>query len=296
METILNPDVAPVVDPDVAPVIDPVLPEGVNSIYGDLEVKWPEGFEEGLKNDPSLKPFVDQEGNISYNNVMKSYVHGKKQFGKEKIVLPTDKSSKEEIDEFYSKLNGYDPVIENYKVEVDAEKSSLDGEFIEGIRNFAHENRLSPAIAAKLHGFLSDRVEVDTESETAELQRIQEESFTALKKEWGGAYDSRVVAAKEVIAEYFSEDEQLMAAFEDPAVGDNPVVLKILGTIGAKLFKEVTFGGEGNTSMTPNDVERQIAAIMGDSSHAYHNANHAEHKHASADMMKLYELRAKHRK
>ena len=41
----------------------------IESIYGDLEVKWPEGFSDDLKNEPSLKPFVKADGTIDFGNL-----------------------------------------------------------------------------------------------------------------------------------------------------------------------------------------------------------------------------------
>lgn len=268
-----------------------------NPIYGDLAVKWPEGTDDEIKTDPSIKPFVDKDGNISYHNVLKSYAHTKKQFGKEKLSLPTENSPKEEVDEFYKKLYGYEPEYDNYKIET-KEEDNLHPEFSESIRKFAHENKLSPKSAQNLYNLLNTQAVKDSELEKVNFEKTVEDSTNLLKKEWGNAYEYRVNSAKKVIEEYLSDDADLMKAFqEDPRIGSNPLIVKILGMVGAKLYKEGTFGDTGGkSSMTPVDVERQIAAIMGDSNHAYHKYDHPEHQFAQKDMLKLFELRQKFKK
>ena len=269
----------------------------IESIYGDLEVKWPEGLSDDLKNEPSLKPFVKEDGTIDFGNLAKSYHNTKKDYGRAKTILPSENATKEEIDEFYTKVNGFDPEYANYKPNINQEDSPLDEAFNESIKQFAHINRLPAKAAEELHDLLAEAAKDEDESATANHVEMVEKGVDQLKSKWGESYDPRIAGAKRLISDYLGEDEKLMEAFDDPEIGSNPFIMELLGTISSKLYEEGEFHGKGdNLNMTPEDVELQISAIMNDGGHPYHNADKgAEHQNAVKEMLKLFEVRTKYK-
>jgi len=63
--------VEPAATPEPKLTPDPKLPQ----------VSFPDGLEDDIKNDPSLKVFVDADGKVNYTNVLKSYVHAQRKNG-----------------------------------------------------------------------------------------------------------------------------------------------------------------------------------------------------------------------
>ena len=59
---------------------------------------WLDSIEESLKTEPSLSDIKD------VNSLAKSYVHAQKMIGADKIVMPNDKSTDDEWNDFYEKL------------------------------------------------------------------------------------------------------------------------------------------------------------------------------------------------
>ena len=265
-------------------------PSPEQALYGELKVAWPEGIEDGLKGEPSLKSFINEKGEVNYANLAKSFVHTKKQMGVDKVVLPTENSTDEEINEFYEKI-GYKANKEEYTIDP-IEESKLDEDFLGKVKDFAHENRIPVATANKMAQFLNEQAgEGDTQSVAATEASI-EAGLDEVKAEYGQAFDSKLNVAKRVLNEVV-KDENILKAFNDPAVGSNPNIIRALVNIGEKLYSEDGFtgGGAERNVFSPAEAQEKINAIMGDASHPYNKSGHPGHGDAVKKMMKLFEMK-----
>lgn len=276
--------------PAPAPTTSVETPAPVSGIWDGIDVKFPDGFDEGLRAEPSLKPFVNKEtGEFNMANVLKSYIHTKRQVGEDKVTLPKETSTQEEIEQFWEKL-GWTKDENAYEVKK-PEESVLDDEFVSGFKNFAIENKLPKGIAQKMVQYFDGTAKAGLQK-SAEMQKATiTEGLQGLQTEWGQAYGVKLGSARRVLSEVV-KDEKVLDMFKDPAVGSNPAVIKALAAIGEKLFKEDGFKGDSTGGlMTPEEASRQINQIMGDSAHAYNKPEHPAHKDAVKDMMKLYEMK-----
>jgi len=300
-----EPDPAPVVEPvaepsalggDPEPVVEPTPDPEPNpeplppSIYGDKTVEWPEGTEDTLKNEPSLKPFVGDDGKVNTANLLKSYFHTKKMQGVDKAVLPTENSSDEEIQEFFNKL-GASSDAEAYKI-TRAEDSSMGEAFVGNLQKFAHENKLPLPVAKKLSEFMETQAKSGMEETAKSRTATIAEGLQGVKDQMGAAYEHKIGLAKRVLSEVVG-DPELIKAFNNPEVGSNPAVLKTMMMIGEKLFKEDGFkGGDNNQGMlSPEEAQDKINEILGDKNDPYHKSEHPSHAKAQKDMLKLFEMR-----
>lgn len=258
-------------------------------IWGDLSVKFPEGFEDGLKNEPSLKPFVNREtGEFNMANVLKSYIHTKKQFGENKITMPNENSPAEEWDALWAKI-GWTNDESKYNIEK-KEGYVLEDEFLSGFKKFAIENRLPVGMANKMAEYFNNTAKAGIEKSQTLRQEEIDTGINSLKTEWGNAYESKVSVAIRTLKEVV-KDESVLEAFKDPSIGSNPAVIKVLAAIGGKLFKEDGINAGGEAALTPADISRKITDIMGDPNHAYHNKSHPSHAAAVQEVLKLYNLK-----
>lgn len=273
------------------PPTDPPAGDPPVDLYDGLEVKWPEGFDNGLAAEPSLKPFVDKEsGVINFANVMKSYVHTKKQIGSDKITIPGEHATAEELDNFHSKL-GYELDEEKYSLNK-GEESLLSDEVVADFKKLARENRLPAGQAQKMMEFMENHVKTSTDASTQQTAADIKEGLEGLQTEWGAGYQSNLGLAQRVLTEVVADDS-VMEALKDPRIGSNPAVIKALTAIGKKVFSEDGFKGDSHqsTGMTPEDATIEINNIMGDRTNPYWNKSHPGHNDAVKRMLKLQDYR-----
>lgn len=284
---VLNPEVPVVETPAAAPAAEPG-----HSIYGDLAVKWPEGMDDTLRNEPGLKPFVDAEGNLNTANLLKSYVHTKKSFGEDRVKLPNENSSKEELDEFWGKM-GHVTDREGYKVEK-GENDALGDDFRNKVLDFAHENRVPVETASKMMQFMNDRtVEGQTMANTQNAEKMKA-GIDSLRVEYGQAYDLKTGIANRVLREGLPQ-EVSSAIAEDPNLANNPAIIKALVAIGEKFYAE-----DGVTKVTPDgllspdEASRKINEAYGDKKHPFQNSGHPDHARAAAEVQGWFKMGGKY--
>lgn len=260
------------------------------SIYGELEVKWPEGLDDGLKNEHSIKPFVDKEGNVNYSNLMKSYVMTKKKVGSDRVAVPNEHSTEQEVNEFYEKL-GYKSNLEEYEIGKE-ENDVLGEEFLNEFKEFAHKSKMPLKQANQMAAFLREKGKAGMEQEAKLTQQKINEGVEGLKQEWSNAFDFRIGLAQRVLKDVVA-DESILEALQDPTIGSNPVVIKALAKIGEKLFKEDSFSGQSNSNyrQTPDEAMEEINRIKGDMSGPYWDKSHPGHADAVKKMNKLFDIK-----
>jgi len=283
------PDPAPGGDPDPNPGDGGNGPSPEEALYGNIKVSWPEGIEDSLKGEASLKSFVDPEGNINVANLAKSFVNTKKQMGSDKAVLPNENSSDEEVNAFWDKL-GFQSDKEQYSINK-VDDSKLDEKFMGDLKEFAYEHKVPVETANKLASFLHNQV-VEGEKEAKETQTTSiNTGLDEIKTEYGQAYDQKLGVAKRVLSEVV-KDESVIKAFEDPMIGSNPNIIRALVKIGESLYKEDNFnGGAGKEVFSPDEAQEKINMIMGNKDHPYNKPNHPGHNDAVKKVMKLFEMK-----
>ena len=288
-------------EPDAAPVgalggepasATPGMDPNVQAPDAGPEISWPEGFEDGLKGEGSLKPFI-KEGQINYANLMKSYVHNSKMVGADTVTIPNENWDDSQRDDFWGKLGATKDVNE-IKFNQD-ESKGLTEDIVNKVKSFAVENRVPAPLAEKMLGFLDQESNAaasgDTEAKMAQIT----EGLDSVKKEWGQAYSQKLSQAQRVLTEVV-KDDSVMEAMKNPEIGSNPAILKTLAAIGAKLFGEDSAAGTSGTSgadqvLSPSEAKSEIGRIMADSSHPYHLPDHLGHSQAVSKVQKLFEMK-----
>ena len=76
----------------------PVADTGGAEAGSPAVIDWKASLSEDLRNDPSLASINDVA------SLAKGYVHGQKMIGADKIVIPKDDASPDEMNEFYNRL------------------------------------------------------------------------------------------------------------------------------------------------------------------------------------------------
>ena len=266
------------------------------SIYGGLDVAWPEGMEEGLKNEPTLKPYVSEDGTVNINGALKSLVHAQKSLGSDRLRIPGEGAPNEDWQQFHEKAFGYDADINNYDVDFDPETSTLSEDFAQKFVSYAHENMYPPGLVTDVLEFLGEATSAYNMDQEGLSEHTVQENVNSLKQEWGAAFNKNVQTANSVINTFGGEE--FNQYLQETGLANDPMIAKFLANIGSQVFAEGSFdgmdqGGPGG-SLTPDAAQNEINAIYGDTSHPYHDKNHPQHEQASQDMLKLFSMRRGH--
>jgi len=271
--------------PDATQTTDQTTNQGVDvgasaSIVnsdGSFSEDWRNSLPEDLRAEPSLQNYRD------LGSMAKSLVNAQKLVGADKIVMPTEKSSPEEWDEFYNKL-GRPEDASKYTLEAKElpEGTEVDQELIGAFKDQAFELGLNQSQAEKLFDWYNQTIGGKIQEE-ADHERMTIETATAeLKKDWGMAFDDQLSLAQRAAKTF-----ELSEEFDKLGLGNNPTVLKAMAKIGAAISEDKMVGT--TKAMIPLDAQVKINEIMGNRNHPYHDAEHPSHGDAVKEMARLFQ-------
>jgi hypothetical protein len=220
--------------------------------HGDwlVEGKFATGLSGRLTDD--LKPY---EGSIKkfegtpIGDVLKSYGELEKKLG-QRVQPPGEGAKPEEIAN-WRKLVGTPERPEDYKIakpeNVPAEL--WNEELAKGFSGIAHELHLSPAQANKLAGWWNGQQMTAYQKMQQDAEGAGAAEMQALKSEWGGKFDSNLHAARRVAA-------AAKLDINDPAIGNNPTVIRALHSMSALLSEDkMTEGGKSFSQSIDEQME-----------------------------------------
>lgn len=244
-----------------------------------------EGLEKDYYEDPSLKAFMDDKGNLDAKNIIKSYIHTKRQFGKDKITVPGEHATEQEWREVLTKL-GLPTAEADYGVAPKDEKFFQE-DFVNNFKKTAFETGILPKQAQQMLDWYQSQVEATENAYVEKAKNEVTEQVEALKKEWGNAYESKLNLARTAYDNF--ADEAMTEALEKQGLNQNPTLLRLFAKIGEELTKEGTIKGDSSTGdgvYTPSDVEDKIKEYMAEP--AYWDGTHPQHSTITQKVNKLY--------
>ena len=257
--------------------LDPEGPQGA--------IDFPEGLEEDIQNDPSLKVFI-KDNKLNYANLVKSYVHAQKKMGDKGVRLPDNHSTEEDWNNFYNMLRPSE--MDKYELKNSLpEGTPLDENMFNGFRENAHKLGLSTKQAQTMLDWYNET----TNSVQSQAKETQEANYArevkGLREEWGEGFDKEMNLAQRAIKEF--ADEKDVEFLKESGLAGNVNVIKLFNKIGKGLLED-KFDQEshGSFGVTKDDAQNKINSIMGDMSHPYFDSKHPSHKNAVDEVNKLY--------
>jgi hypothetical protein len=256
-----------------APAITPALAQPIS-----IPENWKDSLPDDLKADPSLSSIMDIQ------SLAKSYVHGQKMIGKDKIIIPDKFATDEDWSKVYQKL-GVPESADKYELKADG----MDEDFVKGFKELAVKNGILPRQADKLFEFYNSHVDKVISDNETENKRVFEESVNGLKKEWGNGYERKLQAASGLFNSIADEDSKKI--FNESGLGNNPVVIKMFAKLAEQMGEDKFVNAEstGSMGMTPAEAQTKINEIYGNKDHPYYNKSHPSHKDAINEMTKLFQ-------
>lgn len=241
--------------------------------------EWLAGMDEEFRTDASLQHVPD------VNTLVKNYVNAQKMIGKDKITIPDELATEDDLQAFYDKLGR--PEQDKYAIKFG--ESGYNEDFQKGFVEAAHKSGILPKQAQGLFDYFQGQVDA---ANTAHETQSGEESVKMmddLKTEWGNGFEKNVSIAKTAVDTL--TDDSFKAFLNESGLGDHPTMIKMFTAIGNKL-NEDTFDRDTvkNLGLTKDDAQENLDRIMGDQDHPYWNSSHPSHKKAVTDMMKYHEI------
>ena len=248
---------------------------------------WRSGLPEDIRNDPSLADIKD------VGSMAKSYINGQKLIGKNRIALPGEGATDEEISSFHSQL-GRPEKADGYQFgdrPTLPEGMEYDEGFETQFKDLSYKAGLTPTQAKAIydgyHEYIGKKAELSGESDGQKAA----EWVTGLKKEFGKAYDERIDLAKRAVDSY--GDDGLKQWLQSTGNGNNPMFVKLFAKIGEGLAEGATDAAQARSFvMTPQQAQQEIARYNRDQTFmtAYTSGDHVGHREAVAKMDGLYKL------
>lgn len=244
-------------------------------------LKTVEGVDPDLVGDPSLK---------ALNNVgdlVKSYVNAQKLIGKDKVILPTEKSSEVEWNQFWDKM-GRPEKADDYKFDL-GEQKSFDDSFMGKFAELAHKHNILPNQAQALLKELNEFELSQDQNFQSEIETKVNEAKQELQRDWGDAYQSNVQKAVDVVKEFGGED--MLEHFKQTGYGSDPKFLNFLVKIAQTQMGEDTIDPGRDTRQTGlgyDEVQRRINESYRDP--AYLDKGHPDHKRKVEEVQRYFKL------
>jgi len=200
------------------------------------------------------------------SDLAKRTVHAESMIGKNKIALPKDGASEDEMSQFWAALGQSHPDLvrpaaaSEYSLDIPEDMAEyFPEERIDGAKEFAHKIGISKT---QFNAYMQNEFEVARQviaESNAEQQRVYDENVLALKQEWGEAYLERQHVVKRVIAEAFGAKEAEKNAFLQKFSGD-PDFVRFAANIGERLVESKALVAE-LTQDTPGQANTKIAEL-----------------------------------
>lgn len=198
-------------------------------------------------------------------DAVQAYQNAQKLIGvpeNELLRLPNEKTDKAGLDAFYNKL-GRPTDPSGY--EIPLPQGQTESKTAEWAKGKFHELGLSGAQGAKLGAAFNEHIAaLQVEQQTAYQNQIAQES-EALKKEWGAAYDAKLLAGKKAV-ETFGITREKIDAMEKLAGFSE--LMRLMANIGGKLGEDTFVTADSKNSsfntMTPAEAKARITALRQD--------------------------------
>ena len=251
-----------------------------------VDTSWQSRYlSEDLRENDTLGKFED------VGSLGKSYLELQKMVGS-RIKVPTDESSEDEVNDFYSKV-GRPESPDKYTINL-PEGTDYDNELIGQFYEVAYKNGLSnkqAQSAIEFYNHINADMNINQESQ---MQQSRVDSEASLKKEWGiGDYNKNLALSKKAFKRF--ADDDLKEFVDKTGMSNNVAMIKFLYKIG-NAFSDPDMGGSGKDSanVDSDSAKLEINAIMKDSKHKYNAAlfdgTDSKHKEAVAYRDHLYEI------
>lgn len=246
-----------------------------------------DGLEDDVRNDPSLKVFL-QENKLNVANLAKSYVHAQRKVGEKGVRIPDNNATDEEWKDFYNKVRPSE--LDKYEIKNTLGKdAALDEELFSEFKKNAHGLGLTTKQAQSLVDWFNQSANNAQALQTKAQQDSYEKEANALRSSWGEGFQKEMALATRAFKEFADEND--IQYLKDKGLASDPRLIKLFNKIGHGLMED-KFDKEshGSFGFTKDEIGRKIDDIRGDMNGPFWNSDHPNHKRTVEEVNKLHQM------
>lgn len=258
-----------VLDNPAAPVGDVKVNAGEKAEAPVGSQQWFDDLDADLKSNPSVTKFKTKA------DMAKSYINLEKTLGKNRVVVPTEKSTPEEWKAFF-KAGGAPDAEDAYDIGMEdlPEQARTPAEALSAFRKAALENGVTKKQFDSMFKAYKETTNNRLNQEVESINKMRENTETELRKEWGAAYDGKVQNAQKVVEKFF-KDNGIRKEFS--ILANDKGFIKALSQIADQLGEDAIVG-RAKLTMTPDEAQAEVAKMLGDRKSPFFNDLHPEHQ------------------
>jgi hypothetical protein len=242
---------------------------------GALAENWRDGLPESIRGEKCLDSIK------TIGTLAQSYVHAQKSMGANKVTIPGENATPEEIDAFHKALGRPDKMEDYATDKVELPKGIvLDDAEVGKFREFAFKQGLSQAAFEAALKFDVERVKSHIAAQTAAANAEYEETKAKLLQEFGDKADSVVAQCNQAMRTF-----GLVEVLRDHGLLSNYTVIKALAKIGGSIG-ESKLKGDGGTP-AEGDPETRLAEIRNNPDDPLYKKDHPAHNARVAEVDRL---------
>jgi hypothetical protein len=232
---------------------------------------WRSALPEDIRDNPSFAKFND------VTSLASSYVNLQSHLGRDKIAKPVTDSDWDDVYEFLGRPESAD----KYEIELpeglpDEIASQFNDEKLSSFKQEAHKLGLNAEQVKRLVAWQAGNMSKQHEAYKGIIDQSMEQGESALRQEWGRAYDQNLGFARKAFVEYGGD--ALAAKMESSGLGNDPDVLKAFANIAKTTMADKDLAGPSSgtrMALTPEEARSEASTIM--SHPAYTDKRHPEH-------------------
>lgn len=241
---------------------------------GALSENWRDGLPEAIRNEKCLDSIK------TVATLAQSYVHAQKAIGANKVTIPTENSSQDEWDAFYS-ATGRPESADKYSDEKLSipEGVELDKSQLEAFRKYAFDHGLSQKAYEAALSYDIQRAK-DAQAKLIEARNQEYNSTLAkLQSEYGPSMQSVVLQCNKAMETFGLTD-----TLRQHGLLNNYAVIKALAQIGSSISETRL---PDTSAPAPSNPQSRLNEIMSDPSDAYFRREHPGHAARVAEVAAL---------
>ncbi|MCX7354764.1 MAG: hypothetical protein NTY59_08050 [Alphaproteobacteria bacterium] len=247
---------------------------------------------------PELKALAAHKGWRGPEDALRSYAHLERAFGADKVALPGKDAKPEDWDALYTRL-GRPTAPEQYDLADVARPDGMPWN-AEGERAMLREMHAAGLSNRQARHLLSKYAEMQGgawSTAASHGARRVEDAQTALRRDWGAAFDAKSDLANRAFRLAFGDglDEARQLRLADSSfLGDHPSLVRAFARLGESLAEHPMAGAKGGAhlSATPEEARAEIARMHGEPAtmRALTDRAHPEYAVMVAKRDRLYRL------
>ncbi len=248
-----------------------------------------EGIVNSLPEDIRKEPSFAEIQKSDLPGVFKNLIDSQKTLGRA-IILPDEKDPEEKrvekLNSVYEKL-GRPKTHAEYDFKDVIKDGEVDPARVEKYQKIFHEAGLSNAQAKRLIAAAMEESAGGLSAESA-MQALSQgdEKHTG----WGEKIEENIGVAKAALVK-FDTDGELLSFLETTKLGNHPVVLRFLHSIGSQLAGDKTPGVESRAgNLDKSSAQSKLAEIMSNKAHPYFDRKSPGYTQAQAEVKRLHEV------